>query len=346
MGEGSRALTRRRVLAACGSILGVAACGASPSGSSSAPTRAAASPPPSASPPAPPAPLFELHSGFWINLHLRLHHAATGRRPAPDAAPRSPSGAAWDDAVAYYRRRFGQRGGFGLIFDPELVQLGRLLGVHRHDLPLTGVDPDLARHLELAAEALGPGWSANDELNTAWMRALQPHLARHGAPMVKEIDRIYGATWPAEPIRVEVSPFAGPVGAYTVSDPPLTVISSADPGYAGDASLEMIFHEASHLFSDPLEKAIAQAAAKRGHEPPRDLWHAVLFFIGGEIAKKQLGPSYVPYADKTGMWSRWSAYEAPVRRECPRVLGGTASLQAAAEAMVAALPPEAPVAPG
>lgn len=125
-----------------------------------------------------------------------------------------------------------------------------------------------------------------------------------------------------------------------MSRPAHTVISSADPGYAGDASLEMIFHEASHLLSDPLEKMIERAAARRGREAPRDLWHAIVFFVGGEVAKRSLGAAYVPYADKQGMWARWSSFEAPVRRECGPVVDGSQTLEVAVAKIVDALPAE------
>src|SRR5712675_3521510 len=70
-----------------------------------------------------PLPVFELHSGFWINLHHRLYEEARARRSsAPDNAEKpgkagkpslqvAPSAKialsaaeqrAWDDAVSYY----------------------------------------------------------------------------------------------------------------------------------------------------------------------------------------------------------------------------------------------------
>src|SRR5437899_11502933 len=68
-----------------------------------------------------PLPVFELHSGFWINLHHTLYHEARQRTAAasPDKASKTSGPALhtapdakpaltpaeqhqWDDAVAYY----------------------------------------------------------------------------------------------------------------------------------------------------------------------------------------------------------------------------------------------------
>src|SRR5712664_7185 len=86
-----------------------------------------------------PLPVFELHSGFWINLHHTLYHEArlrtTAARPdksaknsgpalktSPDAKPAYSAAEqkAWDDAVSYYAAYFA---GKDLLFSSELVQL-------------------------------------------------------------------------------------------------------------------------------------------------------------------------------------------------------------------------------
>lgn len=62
----------------------------------------------------------------------------------------------------------------------------------------------------------------------------------------------------------------------------------------------MVFHEASHLLAERVERAIA-AAAEAQHQPvPEDLWHALLFYTAGAQVRRAL-PSYRPYADKNGL---------------------------------------------
>jgi len=61
-----------------------------------------------------PLPVFELHSGFWINLHHTLYEQAREQRGSRSSAAKSsemtqltePERATWDAAVAYYVANF------------------------------------------------------------------------------------------------------------------------------------------------------------------------------------------------------------------------------------------------
>jgi len=239
-----------------------------------------------------------MHSGSWLNLHLRLHYAATGRRPVPPDAPPPPDGPEWTAAVAYYRARFGDRGGMGLIFDDELVALSRHLAALGSATELSGVDAPLAEHLRAVATQVD--WQTEDARNRAWMKSLEPLLREHGPAMRAELTSVYGVAWPKQPIRVDVSCFGGPFGAFTVDDPPHIIISSCHPGYRGEAALEMIFHEASHVLIGPIEHKL-EASAKRLDRPlPEDLWHAVLFYTAGACVERRV-PDYVPYATRNDL---------------------------------------------
>src|SRR5215470_17054511 len=80
-----------------------------------------------------PLPVFELHSGFWINLHHTLYYEARQRRAflsrdanaTKPAAPKSVLAGkglndaeqkAWDDAVAYYTVNYADK---DLLFTTE-----------------------------------------------------------------------------------------------------------------------------------------------------------------------------------------------------------------------------------
>jgi hypothetical protein len=97
----------------------------------------------------------------------------------------------------------------------------------------------------------------------------------------------YGETWPPEPHPVDLSVQAGPVGAYT-SSPPHTTIASTLPGDQGLASLEILFHEASHRWAKRLTAAIASSAEFHHRDVPPQLWHAVLFYNAGELTRRAL----------------------------------------------------------
>src|SRR5260370_35457372 len=93
-----------------------------------------------------PVPGFELHSGFWINLHHRLYEEARQHRaaasaggvksersakpilqvaPAAKPALTASEQRAWDDAVSYYVANYADN---DLLFSTELVLLKNQLG--------------------------------------------------------------------------------------------------------------------------------------------------------------------------------------------------------------------------
>jgi len=289
--------------------------------------------------PRPEQPLFEFHSGFWLNLHLRLHYAATGRHEPPPAAVKGPAGPVWTATVDFYKHRFRESGGMGLIFDDQVISLDRRLSELGSGPSLLGVEPALAAQLEAAAAVARGDWPEQDRANRAWIAALAPALQRHGKALQVALSAAFQAPWPRGPIRVDVCGFAGRLGAFTVLNPTHITISSSNPAYAGDAALEMIFHEASHALIEPIEKKLDTTAARRGRKAPENLWHALLFYTTGEIVKLRLGPEYVPYATKNGLWARgWSDFETTLRRNWQPYLDGNVDLDHALGAIIDDLP--------
>src|SRR3974390_2246516 len=91
-----------------------------------------------------PLPVFEFHSGFWVNLHHFLYHEARARvakssrdtgpkpsgpvlKPSPGSVP-SLSAAeqkAWDRAMLYYSTEYAQK---DLAVNLDLVLLKNQLG--------------------------------------------------------------------------------------------------------------------------------------------------------------------------------------------------------------------------
>src|SRR5260370_41668363 len=75
-----------------------------------------------------PLPVFELHSGFWMNLHHTLYQQARQQREKqsgrPNATPSSRLSDAeqreWDAAVAYYAAKFAKK---DLLFSKKLILL-------------------------------------------------------------------------------------------------------------------------------------------------------------------------------------------------------------------------------
>jgi hypothetical protein len=270
---------------------------------------------------APPAPvaLFDFHVGFWVNLHQRLYAETSRGAPAPAAWQSDP---AWQEALAAYRQAIPRRDFMTLLKDEQLVALNRELAAAENEphVPAAHIDPALAAALERAAIPYREhGWPVDEAQDRAWIRALEPLLAKHGAALATELERVFRAHL-VRPVRVDVSAFAGPVGAYTVIEPTQVTLSSTDTRHQGTAALEILFHEASHSLVGPNDFAeIADA------EPA--LWHASLFFVVGEVVRRTVDPSYVAYADANGMWDRvpgWSRYrEALAKAWLPYLDGKT-----------------------
>lgn len=279
------------------------------------------------------APLFEFHAGKWVNLHQMLY--ARTSRWGPERAADEPQDAGWLAALDHYRTAFDHRSFLALLDDPALAPVNRTLS-QAGDGPLRGLDPVLTGHLERAGASYDRIWPADRQRDSDWIAALEPALARHGEALAGALANAYGAPWPEQPIRVDVSVHAGPVGAYTVLDPPHITITSSSPQYSGEAALEMIFHEASHALVEPIMKKLDAECARQGVPVPPQLWHALLFYTTGEVVRRELGESYVPYVDKNGLWARgFAAYERPIKRHWPQYLDGSIDVNAALARVVA-----------
>lgn len=281
-----------------------------------------------ATPPATTAQaLFDFHSGFWINLHHFLYLEAAALKasgPHPpiashaDAEIRSELTPAerpvWDAAVSYYQGSVIQR---DLLFDEGMTAIKNQLEDAEASSDLAHVDiPSPLRDVLLKAAPLyrNHWWTTHDRQNQMWIENLRPLLDAHATALRDSMVRIYESPWPGQPVRVDVTVYAGPLAAYTTNQPTRPTVSSRDPRNQGTAALEILFHETSHGMIRKVSDAInaAQETAHRSENAPRSapLWHAVLFYTAGELVAERI-PGYVPYADKNSLWVR--AWPDPVR---------------------------------
>jgi len=258
-----------------------------------------------------PLPVFELHSGFWINLHHTLYHQARLRKdaPSPDKpsktsgpALKTPAEAkraytageqkAWEDAVSYYAANLADK---DLLFSSELVQLKNQLSDFEDCDELTGktkkfCDAGLPSKLAQALEAAAPVyrahlWPEHDRANRRWILRVAPLVIEQGVGLSERLADIYETHWPRQKIRVDVAAYANLAGAYTTLDPLRVTIASLDSRNQDAEALEVLFHEASHGIAEPVQSAILRECRQRGKAIPRDLWHALIFYTTGEVIK-------------------------------------------------------------
>lgn len=261
-----------------------------------------------------PLPVFELHSGFWINLHHTLYYEARQRKtflsrdangtkstaPAPKSvlAGKGLTDAeqkAWDDAVAYYMLNYADK---DLLFTTELIQLKDQLGDfedcdelsgHKRKFCDAGLPANLTQVLEAAAPVYRAHlWQEHDQANRRWILQVAPLVREQGVGLSERLADIYQTRWPHGKIRVDVVAYANWAGAYTTVDPLRVTISSLDTRNQGPQALEVLFHEGSHGIAEAVQRAIIRECRQRDKPIPRDLWHALVFYTTGEVIRTVL----------------------------------------------------------
>lgn len=321
-------------------------------------------------------PVFELHSGFWINLHHMLYQEARQRKAATSrdagvtkstAATKSVlagkglTGAeqkAWDDAVAYYAENYADK---DLLFTTELIQLKDQLGDFEDCDELSGrkrkfCDAGLPANLTQVLEAAAPIyrkylWPEHDKANRRWILQVAPLVREQGVGLSERLADIYQTRWPQGKIRVDVVAYANWAGAYTTVDPLRVTISSLDSRNQGPQALEVLFHEGSHGIAEAVQRAIIRECRQRDKPIPRDLWHALVFYTTGEVIRTVLtspsrgekgddGPSsgYNTYAFREGLYERgWKNYLELLQRFWQPYLDGKATFDDAIARMVSSM---------
>lgn len=252
-------------------------------------------------------PHFAFHSDFAMNLNDALMAAGEARNDGEpglfeqgaeaacfDALPAAQR-AGWARAVDYYAEIVSPNGSFSrerLLPRYELAGLGE-----------EPESPEDRRFVEVtgglrtaAAPAYGAcRWNAQDAENRRWIEELTGRLAEHEQGIAERLEALYGTSWDALPIPVDVVETVSWSGANTLNDPSHILIST---GYEGRSALEAIFHEASHQligFDAPIRRALMEAADRldvtlEGRRW-RDTWHSVQFYLTGEVVRRSLAES-------------------------------------------------------
>ncbi len=241
--------------------------------------------------------LFAFHSNPWLNLHHFARASARGG-PAPTGLPEEES-RQWAAGVEFYKPYAAR----DLLRDDGMVDIKSALRGAEGKTSLDAITIDAG--LKATLERLMPiyqkrWWPEHDRVNRAWIAAAQSLLARHGTALSQALTRTYDTTWPSEPVAVDLSVTAGPVGAYTTGPPTHVTISSSDPGYRDLAALEMLFHESSHSPLSDLFQRVRQVASEQNVSVPPQLWHGVLFYTAGELTSRELKAHGIAYTEYAG----------------------------------------------
>ncbi len=306
-----------------------------------------------------PLPVFEFHSGFWLNLHHTLYYQARQQKGAgavpviPAASLNAAEQKAWDAAIGFYAQSYA---GKDLAVALDLILIKNQLGDFETCEDLAGLkrktcDAGLPKQLTEVLDTAAPVyrahlWQTHDRANRKWIAGVAPLVRRSGVDLSHRLAEIYQTNWPQERIRVDVSAYTNAAGAYTTIDPLRVTVASLDPRNQGAEALEILFHEASHGISDNVQDAIMRECRQRDKPVPRDLWHALLFYTTGEVIRPAVFPSdqgtpktgYVPYAVREGLYKRgWETYLRVLTDYWQPYLDGKQTFDDAVAHMVSAL---------
>ncbi len=310
-------------------------------------------------------PVFEFHSGFWVNLHHVLYEQARLRQQQP--TNRGGSGAApgaaaarervaanspdWTAALNFYVSEMDR----DLLFDSGMIDINNRLAQLEACEDLSGhgdpdctsrLDHDLVQALERAAPVYRERWwPEDDRANHAWITAVAPMVRQIGKPLAEKLSETYHAKWPGGAILVDVSAYAGPLGAYTTLDPLHITISSTDRRNQGLSGFEILFHESSHALAGAVQQQIIRDCRAANKPIPRDLWHALLFYTTGALVKQLLQKSaapgsaaYMPYAVRNELYARgWQDYQRVLEKYWQPYLDGKTDFDEALSELVAGL---------
>ena len=300
--------------------------------------------------PPPPHLRFEFHGALLMNLHHFLHDAARH----PDrlehaewaATPTAQDMAGLRAAVAFYAQRFGKK---DLPVDAELTGIDHALGAGDDTLAAAdglALPPELIAELDRAAPIYARVlWPVHRQADQLWINNVSTLNARYGDEIQARLEHALSRKFPAV-IRVDlVYETALSQGGYTDGHPPQSVLPSSRASHNGEASLEMLWHEAT--------ARRRPRGAGRGHRPrdqdahraPADqLSSAAQFYTVGyvvtEVYQQQARIDYVPYATKNDVYTHtWPTYFALLDSDWRAWLQGRGTMQQAVRKMVERLPP-------
>jgi hypothetical protein len=278
-----------------------------------------------------PLPVFEFHSGFWVNLHHFLYHEARARLAAQDGLKTASSKSAmqivkpfgptvkltpaeqkaWDSAVSFYMANYAEK---DLLINIDLILLKNQLEDFEDCDEVTGrkqsrCDAGLPGKIGPVLDSVASiyrahWWPDQDRSNRRWVIKAAPLVREQGVGLSERLADIYQTQWPKEKIRVDVCAYADSAGAYTTLDPLRVTIASTDPRNQGPAALEVLFHEASHGIATPVEAAISRECKQRDKPIPRDLWHALIIYTTMEVLQPVFKDAAAPDAGNANTTSQ------------------------------------------
>lgn len=290
---------------------------------------------------------FEFYSNFWINEHHFLYANADSSKDRD-----------WDsgfskgelDELSNKERQVLREGimfyrdsviSYDLLFNRGLSELkSTLINFNEEDtFEMAGFSDDLVMHLnEVKPIYQKYFWEKHRESNTKVVKEHLSFIIKYEDQIFDRISGLAQQPWEDEKVRVDVSYYANWAGAYTSTYPQThVVITSRDEGKEGDW-LELIFHEPSHAIISGRNYKVAElidnVSKELNLEPPRNLWHSLLFYFSGLAVQEALaneGVDYELYMIRNDVFSR---HHKTIFNHMPAYANGEVTFEKALEKLI------------
>ncbi len=208
--------------------------------------------------------------------------------------------------------------GKDLLFDNDMRALSdRIISDSGMNVASAGVQQSTLMHLdELDPLFKKYFWQKQDSLNRQWLSVVNTNVAAMESNILQDLQHAFHDSLPAKKIRVDISTYATWAGAYTYNEYfPHIIISSTDKFNQQYLGTEVVFHEASHLLIDKLNKAIMKAAAGKTVKRNINLWHNLIFYTTGYLLKQAYqarGIAYVAFYKELNFEARIPGFKLTV----------------------------------
>lgn len=289
---------------------------------------------------------FRFHNNFWINLHHFFYKMAKEAKKSSFeevfanefiAALNPNQLKDLKDGVKYYQDSLIKR---DLLFNGLMYNLKKWLIQFsgESDLAKGAFDVQLISTLNSLKPIYAQHfWSKHQKRNQFVLEDNLSLIKKFETEFFTSMTKYSQTNLPEGKIRIDLTYYANWAGAYTTTRPNVhAVVSTINNELEGDW-VETIFHEPSHalvssrrgIVSETINKVCEQLNVK----PPRQLWHAFLFYISGRIIQDLLAKEGINYQLYMFRGKVFDAYHNSLKELDPFYAGET-DLETAIKALI------------
>ncbi|MEQ9264253.1 MAG: hypothetical protein RLN81_03480 [Balneolaceae bacterium] len=290
---------------------------------------------------------YEFYSNFWINQHHFLYANA-------DSAEEGN----WDngfsngeltelslseietlkEGIIFYRDSVIS---YDLLFNRGLSNLKRTLINFAEDeaFEMEDFSDELVSHLNKIKPIYRKYfWEQHNQLNKSILNQNLEFIKKHEDQIFERVSELAQQPWKEGKVRVDISYYASWAGAYTSTRPETHVVLTSQNDGPNGNWLELLFHEPCHsIMSGRNYKAaelISQISEKLELDPPRNLWHSLLFYFSGVTVQEALKKEDVEYELYMIRKEVFSNHHEVIFKHMPAYLSGELAFEEALENLI------------